>query len=227
MRRLDAEQRASLEETCQAYEAARDTEVVHSYLHGRGLDMEAAQRFRLGLVADPPQEHRMFEGRLAIPIIKRVGVVGFKFKCIKPECLLGDGEESHEGHGKYLKTTGEAHLYNTLDLDNPSDTLDITEGEHDAHVLKHVLDLPAVVGIPGVDFWRSHPWCKRLFSGYKHIRHWADNDEGKAKNYGHLFAEEFIADLPQTYMVNLPPLHDVTKTYLRYGPGYLLEAAGL
>lgn len=226
MRRLDAEQRRSLEETCQHYQASLNEEAL-SYLHGRGLDMEAATLFRMGLVVDPPPEHLMYEGRLSIPIIKKVGVVAYKFKCIRSGCLLGDGEEDHGGHSKYLKTTGGAHLYNTNDLDDPSDTLDITEGEHDAQVLKYVMGFPAVVGIPGVDAWKAHPWWKRLFRGYRHIRMWADNDEGKKRNYGHELGEALQADLPQTYMVHLPPLHDVTKTYLRFGPDRLLEAAGL
>lgn len=223
--RLDTEQRSSLEETCQHYQAGLNDQAL-SYLHGRGLDMEAAQRFRLGLVNDPQPDHRIFDGRLAIPIIKKCGVVAFKFKCIRSECILGEGEEKHEGHAKYLKTTGDAHLYNTLALDDPADTLELTEGEHDCQVLAHVLGLPTV-GIPGTQAWTSHPWWRRLFRGYKHIRIWADNDEGKKENYGRLLAERVISDLPQAYMVEIPPTLDVTKTYLRYGPGYLLDAAGL
>jgi hypothetical protein len=225
VRRLDAEQRSFLEETCQAYEGALNEEAL-SYLHGRGLDMEAASRFRLGLVADPPAEHRIFDGRLAIPIIKRVGVVAFKFKCINRSCLLGGGREKHEGHAKYLKTVGDAHLYNTLALDDPSDTVELCEGEFDTMILSSGLYLSSI-GIPGVNAWKAHPHWVRLLKGCRRIRMWADNDASKPKNHGHLLAEQVMTDLPQTELVLMPNDMDVTETYLNHGPGYLLEAAGM
>lgn len=223
--RLDTEQRSFLEETCQSYEAAAGEEVL-SYLSGRGLGTETLETFRLGLVTDPPPEHRKYEGRLAIPIIKKVGVVGFKFRCIRDHNC-----DEIERHPKYL-TEGPQALYNVTALDQPSKELDMVEGEPDTWVLTSVLGL-TVVGLPGIGSWKGHPWWLRLIKGYKVVRYWADNDSGKAKNYGREFGERLCEEVPQMWMPQLPDPEgddlkmDVNSTYLKYGPDYLMELAGL
>lgn len=224
MTRLDSEQRHFLEETCQHYQDQAGGAAL-SYLHGRGLGTETMTTFRLGYVADPPPRHRAYEGRLAIPILKKSGVVGFKFRCLE------EHDCSEANHPKFL-TEGPQSLYNVMAVDNPSKELDITEGEPDTWVLSSVLGL-AAIGLPGIGAWKGHPWWRRLISGYRVIRYWADNDAGKEKNYGREFGEKLVNDVPQAYMVQLPdPVGEEKKTdvgsvYLDRGPGYLMELAGL
>lgn len=223
MTRLDNEQRSWLEETCQHYQDRAGEEAL-AYLNGRGLGMETMTAFRLGYVASPPPQHRAYEGRLAIPIIKRTGVTGFKFRCIK------DHDCGEAGHPKFL-TEGSQSIYNVTALDSPSKELDITEGEPDSWVLEF-LGL-TVIGLPGINAWKAHPWWKRLIAGFRVIRYWADNDAGKKKNYGREAGEKFCEEIPQAFMPQLPdPVGEEEKTdvgsvFLSHGPGYLMDLAGL
>jgi len=213
MQKLDASQRASLEELCQHYQAHAGEEVL-TYLHGRGLGTETLEAFRLGLVTDPPPEHLSYEGRLSIPIIKKSGVVSFKFRCLQPH-KCGD-----LGHAKYL-SGGPQHLYNVTALDEPTDTLEILEGEPDVWTLTEVLKLTCV-GIPGVKVWGKHPEWKLLLRGHKRLRMWPDPDRA-----GMELADEMSRDLSNLEIVTLPSGMDVSETHLEKGPQYLAELAGM
>jgi hypothetical protein len=67
-----------------------------------------------------------------------------------------------------------ARLFNAVDLQKPSDTIAICEGELDAVIASQLL--PSV-GVPGVKAWRPH--FNRLFGGYRRVLILADNDDKK------------------------------------------------
>ena len=202
-----------MEETCQHYQAMAG-ERVHSYLHGRGLGTETLETFRLGYVADPPHEHRTYAGRLAIPIIKKSGVVSFKFRCMDPhDC--GD-----YGHPKYL-SDGPQYLYNVSALDDPTTVLDVAEGEPDVWTLAGPMGL-AAVGVPGATMWTKHPEWKHMVKGYQKIRFWADNDKA-----GNRLADQMKDDLQLLVVVHLPEGQDVNSVYVQFGELYLAELGGL
>lgn len=220
MNRLDASQRSWLEDQCSKYQKTADQGAL-SYLAGREVPPEVADYFRLGLVLDAPPEHRRYEGMLSIPILKRGVVQGMRFRCIQEACLVNTREEHHEEHPKFQSTPGaRTWLYGTDAMLNPSDEIDITEGEPDAWTLSGALGLTAIA-ISGVDTWKANPWWAFLFEGHRRIRLWADPDKA-----GRKLADQIAKDLGQRVMVvDLPD--DVSWTYRDYGVGALIEAAGL
>jgi DNA primase len=213
MQKLDVSRRAFLEELCQQYQAHAGEELL-TYLNGRGLGTEVLERFRLGLVSDPPPEHLSYEGRMSIPIVKKCGVVSFKFRCIQ------DHKCGDMGHAKYL-SGGPQYLYNVLALDEPSDTLEILEGEPDVWTLTSVFGLTCI-GIPGVKVWGKHPEWRYLLRGHKRLRMWPDADRA-----GMELADELSRDLSGLEIVTLPSGLDVSETHMQYGPAHLAELAGL
>lgn len=217
--RLDAERLRWLEEICQQYEDAAGEEVA-SYLRGRGLDMEVARQFRMGLVVDPPPEHQSVAGRLALPVIKKAGVTGFQFRCIADhDC------DSIPGHAKFI-TKGSQSLINVTAVDFPSTTLEVVEGNFDTYSLSTVF--PCTIGIPGVKAWtKLRDVAVRLLSGFREVRIWPQNDAGKRENYGHQLAEAICNDIPQAYSLELPPETDVNLILRTQGKDALREYAGL
>lgn len=189
-----------------------------SYLDGRGISMDSVKTFRLGVVSDPLPGHEMMRGRIVIPYIKKLAVVGLKFRCISEhDCKA-------EKCPKYLND-GNQWLYNTSDLDAPSSFVAITEGEFDCIIL-HQAGIPAV-GVPGVDAWKGHEWWPELFKGHRKVLIFADNDSSKEKNYGHELAKRIMHDVSRARIVNLPEDHDTNETYLTFGPEELYMRAGL
>lgn len=212
MRRLDDAQLTWAEETCRGYEMAlMESEAAASYLRGRGLSTACADRFRLGVVSDPPAEHKDVAGRLAIPTLKRVGVVGFKFRCISPACLGADeDQEHHDGHGKY-QTYEKQSLFNVSALDNDLGFIALCEGEVDAMTSEGECDIPAI-GLVGVNSW--HPHYYGLLKEFPRIWIFEDNDVGKPKNAGAKFGE-FLADkFDQAVRVRLPLVEEGKKSDL-------------
>lgn len=224
MKPLDASQLSSLEDQCSRYQKTADQGAL-SYLAGRALPPGVADSYRLGLVLDAPPEHKRYEGMLSIPIIKRGVVQGMRFRCIAEECKVNTREESHGGvdrpHPKFKSLPGaRTWLYGTDAMLNPTDELDITEGEPDAWTLSGVLGL-SVVSIPGVDTWKANPWWAFLFEGHRRVRLWADPDKA-----GRRLADQIAKDLgPRLMVVDLP--EDVNWTYRDHGVGALIEAGGL
>lgn len=222
--RLDEEQRKSLGEACHLYQAQMTPEGL-SYLNGRGISQEVAEEFQLGQVVDPLPQDRMYRGRIAIPVLKKIGCTGFSFRCIEPH----DCKEV--GHSKYL-TKGPQQLFNTKALESSGRVIAISEGQFDGIILSGVAGIPAC-SVPGVQSWRGHPWWKSLFAGHRRVLIFSDNDSGKERNYGSELGQAICEDIPQAEIIHLPdPMEgvdkmDVTDTALKYGPEYLLEIAGL
>jgi hypothetical protein len=211
--RLGTEQRDWLEETCRLYEASlMETPAALSYLDGRGLS-EAIEPARIGFVSpDAPFQHQRYVGRLAIPYLKRCGVVGFKFRCI------GDHACREEGHPKYLND-GPQEVWGILAIDNPTDEIDMCEGEIDGATLTYPLGLPAI-GLPGAESWdHFSPIMVRLLKPFRLIRFWPDPD-----GPGMELAERVKRDLPKTVTIDLD--QDVNESFRLKGRDYLLEKAG-
>lgn len=229
MRRLDDERLSWLEETSRDYEMAlMEAEAALTYLRGRGLSTSSVDRFRLGLVADPPAEHRSVEGRLVIPTIKKVGVTGFKFRCIRPECLgAGEDDEHHEGHGKY-QTYEPQSLFNVAALDTDRGYIALCEGELDAMTLTGECDIPAL-GLVGVNSW--HPHYERMLRDFSRIWVFADQDV-KAAKVGQKFGSFLVETFPQALLVELPAVEegkksDLNRVFRARGRDYVRSLVGL
>lgn len=203
-----------------------ESEAAASYLRGRGLSTGCVDRFRLGLVVDPPAEHAGVAGRLSIPTLKRAGVTGFKFRCIEPACLgAGEDDERHEGHGKY-QTFEKQSLYNVAALDNDQAHIALTEGELDAITLDGECGIPAV-GVVGVKAWKAH--YGRLLKDFSRVWVFQDRDPS---GIGQTFGEFVCSQFDQAVPVELPIVEegkksDVNRVFRAFGRDYIRGLIGL
>lgn len=217
MERLDESLMKFWEEATQAYHS-QISEVGLTYLKRRGISMDSVTHFRLGEVIEPLPGHEMMRGRIAIPYIKKRGIVAISFRCIQ------DHKCKEVQCPKYLRD-GNQWLYNTADVDAPSSLIGISEGELDSIIL-HQCGLPSA-GIPGVEGWKGHPWWPLVLKGHTRPLIFADNDTSNDKNPGMRLAKEIQRSLPRARLVVLPDDMDVNETYLTYGPEELYKRAGL
>lgn len=229
MRLLGKEQRSLLEETCRDWELslAENPEAL-SYLSGRGLSLPTIDRFRLGIVESPSPKYKSVAGWLAMPTLKGVGVVGFKFRCIAPECHTEAGEK-HTGHPKYL-TYDPQVMGNVEALDNDLGVIVVCEGELDAMVL-YECGIPAVA-LPGAGAWKGHRHWRRLLKDFRTIYIIPDNDAHLKTNVGRQMAEEINAALPWSIIVDLPSLiadkkTDVNNVYSTNGRTFVRSLVGM
>jgi hypothetical protein len=154
--------RAFLERASKLYHSQLD-EPVSEYLTGRGLDAEAAAKFRLGAVVDPLPGHEQYRGCLAIPYLTPSGsVTSIRFRNLS-------------GHGaKYLTVAGDKpRIYNTAALERGTRAMCVTEGELDAAVAE-VCELPTI-GAPGAESWM--PLWGRLIAQYDVVYTLSDDDD--------------------------------------------------
>lgn len=228
MRKLDEKRLTWLEETCRDYEMnLLLDERVQTYLSGRGVSTASRDRFRLGLVQDPPAEHKGVVGRLAIPTLKGVGVVGFKFRCIRADCLE-TGECA--GHGKYM-TFEQQSMYNVGALDTDRGWLAICEGELDAITLDGECGVPAVA-LPGINSWDAHgaSW-ERLLRDFERLWIFADNDANKERNVGQEFGSFLAKKLDKARVVQVPSTDggksDVNSFFVARGRAAVRDLIGL
>lgn len=189
--------RQNLELATKRYE--NDVGSAASYLSARGIDEEAARRFRLGVVKDPIKGHEGYYGRLAIPYLTPTGVTTFRFRCMRDH-ICKDSECV-----KYLGIDGhEPRLYNVLALFQESEHLAIIEGELDALTVQ-LAGVPAV-GYQGVDSWKPE-FTRAIGYDYPDIIVPADNDDkgqGKA-------AARYIARFFGGRVVPWPKGHDANS----------------
>ena len=200
---LNAGQKNLLTEAANRY-SRNLTPQAASYLEGRGITKEVADRFLLGSVLEPSAGHEHSTGRLSIPYQTPTGVVGMKFRSI-------DG-----GTPKYLYPTGQkVGLFNVVDLHKYSDAIAICEGEIDTIILSGIVGIPAV-GVAGVSQWK--PWFPKLFEGYKNIYIYADNDvKEDGRNPGQELAKRIKEDLDKATVMQLPDNEDINDIYLNHG----------
>lgn len=183
------------------------------YLGERGITAATAERWRLGVCSEPEPGHEASLGRLAIPYINRLGVIGIKFRCLAAHSCKA------ESCPKYLAPLGqEPYLYNVLAVETSAGTIHITEGELDAVALAETLGEPAV-GVPGASAWRQHhPWH---FRGFERVLVWADGDKA-----GQDLARMLRKELSTAEIVTMPDGHDVSSLLMQSGPDVIRKLAG-
>lgn len=174
------------------------------FLVSRGIGPRAAEHFRLGVVSCGDSQWDRFRGRLAVPYMDRLGVVGFQFRCIQGhDCKVA-------GHKKYLQPDDQkVGLFNVVSLDSDEDTAHLCEGELDAVVLWQLV-LGPVVAVAGVDKWMPHfPYH---FTGFDRVCVWADGDEA-----GRGLRRRVRDCVPNADLMALPAGDDVGSLFCRAG----------
>jgi DNA primase len=212
MRMPSKRQLKSLEKATQIYEGK--LALAMGYLTDRGITKETALEARLGVVESPEPGHEHAQGRLAIPYTNKLGVIGFKFRCI-----VGHDCKA-EGCPKYIIPNGQdEYLYGVVDADDDADTLHVTEGELDRLVLRQVLGEPTV-GLPGASVWAPHhPWH---FKAWARVLGWADGDKA-----GTDMNKRLLKAISNYEFVAMPSGHDVNSLFLELGAEAVKRLAGL
>lgn len=196
-------------------EYERHLDLAVPYLNLRGITVDVAHRFRLGVVSgDVPPEHEDFRGRLVVPYLAPAGPVAIKARCIRHD------DCGSVGCVKYL---GESDvpplLYNVMDLNRDDSVLYIAEGELDALILSGELGLPAV-GYPGTANWRGY-MTRAIGPDWPKVVVVADGDEPGRK------AAKEVARKFRGRVVKLPDGHDCTSFFVEFGADALLNLLGV
>lgn len=210
---LSRSRRDFLERATAAYQAQLDEEAVR-YLIGRGLDREAADGFRLGVVREPMPGHEQMLGHISLPYLTPSGVSAVKFR------RIGAGDP------KYLGESGSTpRLFNTRDLFRPEDFVLLCEGEFDAVTASGVIGLPAVA-IPGVSAFKDH-W-PRCFADFDRVIVVMDNDwKEDGSNPGQKAARKWADLIPQATVIAPPTGMDLNDWVLREGAEAVKKGLGL
>lgn len=204
--KLSTSQRRYLEAATEKYEAYVDH--AAEYLDARGIPLEAARMFRLGVVAEPLVGDEDMTGRLAIPFITMSGVVDLRFRA------LGDQTP------KYLsKPNATTHLFNVGALLQETDTIAVCEGELDTVVMHSLVGVPAV-GVPGANNWRDH--YRLLLEDFEHVIVMCDGDQA-----GKDFGRKVAGEVDGAVIVHLPDGMDVNELYLDEGAAGVRKRIGL
>lgn len=202
--RLSFSQKQSLEEATSRYQGS--IHLAEEYLVGRGISLQVANMFRLGVVEHPLPSHEQFIGRLAIPYITRTGVVDIRFRSIGPQ------------EPKYLGIPGaKTHLYNVTSTVTAGDYIAVCEGEVDTMTLT-ACGIPAV-GVPGVNNWKKH--YTRILQDFETVYVFADGDQP-----GQDFAKHLAREVSSTKIIQMPDGEDVNSVYCKYGVQYLRDKIG-
>ena len=189
------EQKRLLEQATSHYQQA--VNLAEGYLINRGLSLQDAEYFRLGVVHQPLVGHEAYEGRLAIPYITPAGVVDLRFRAI-----------NHE-EPKYLSLPGsETRLYNVNALFKATDWIAVCEGEIDTITLTK-LGIPAV-GVPGVKNIKSHHY--RILADFQRIYVFADGDPA-----GKEFTKELARKVSGVTPIAIPEGEDVNSLFTKQG----------
>jgi DNA primase len=198
--------RRYLEKASLAYHKQID-KAAAEYLKDRGIDRDAAERFRLGLVVDPEPGHEQYKGCLAIPYLTPSGsVTSIRFRTLPP------------AEKKYLTVAGdETRLYNTEALERGTRSICLTEGEIDC-VIAEISGLPTV-GLPGATQWKKI--FVRLLAHYEAVYILSDDDKA-----GQNFAELVGKDLSNARNVPMTG-GDVNSFYLEHGAEALRRKVGI
>lgn len=207
MEPLSLSSKVALEEATARYQ--KHVHQAMPYLTSRGISLDTAERFRLGVVpADPITGHEQYVGRLAIPSLG----VGDKPYGIRFRSL--NGEEP-----KYMGLSGSTvRLFNLRAVVSASDSIHITEGELDTVILEQAGY--SAVGVPGANSWkRHHP---RLFAGFGKVFIWGDGDKA-----GQQFSRSVFESIDTGIVVGMNPGQDVNELFLNEGEAGLHRALGL
>lgn len=183
---------------------ASQINLATDYLLTRGLSVEEAQKFHLGVVADPLPGHEAFINRLAIPYITPSGVIDIRFRSMH-------GEEP-----KYMGMAGaKTSMFNTTACFQAKEYICVTEGEIDA-ITMAVKTVHPTVGIPGANNWKPH--YTRILDDFDTVVILTDGD-----NAGSEFGKKISRELPNANVVPMLEDEDVNSTFLKYGKEWIDE----
>jgi len=187
-----------------ATEYALHIEKAAGYLATRGLLVEEAKRFHLGVVENPSPGHEGYKGKLVIPYITPSGVVDLRFRSIQ-------GEDP-----KYIGLPGaKTTMFNAQAVLNAQQYICVTEGEIDAITVSVKTSHPAV-GIPGANNWK--PYYTKILDDFDTVIVLADGD-----NPGLEFGKKVSRELGNVNIVQMPEGHDVNSIVLQEGVQFLDE----
>lgn len=189
--------------------ALRDSPVAVDFLKSRGISGDVAQRFRLGVVHEPLENHDQMHGMLSIPYITPTGVTAIRFRRLE-----GDGHKYHQETGSF------SPLFNVRDLHRPEPYLAICEGELDAVIMSGMVGVPAVA-IPGTGQWgKRGKFYARLMQDYSKIFVVMDPDKA---------GQEVVPGIMKMIAnpVNIVLPMDVNDTFIRDGVEGIKRELGL
>lgn len=198
-------QREFLEKASRKY-ADELTEDAVEYLKGpkRGLNEEAIERFRLGVVVDPLPGHESYRGWITIPYLTAYGVTTIRYR------RLGDGAGD-----KYLTMPGDpVRIFNPEALQRGTRAICLTEGEFDCMVAE-MCGMPCI-GLPGAQSWQ--PAWTRLLEQYDAVFFLQDDDEA-----GRTMAKTLAKPLRGNLRTIVMDGGDVTTFFLQNGREGLRE----
>jgi DNA primase len=200
--RLSNSQRQFLLQATTEY--ALHIEKAAGYLATRGLSVDEAKRFHLGVVENPLPGHEGYKGKLVIPYITPSGVVDLRFRSI-------NGEDP-----KYIGLPGaKTTMFNAQAVLNAQQYICVTEGEIDAITVSVKTSHPAV-GIPGANNWK--PYYTKILDDFDTVIVLADGD-----NPGLEFGKKVSRELGNVNIVQMPEGHDVNSIVLQEGVQFLDE----
>lgn len=197
-----------------AEEYAKTIAEAAPYLTSRGIDLDAANRWLLGFVANPRPGHEEFTRMLAIPYVTLAGVVDIKFRCVE------NHDCKEHGHPKYNKESGySTRLFGVMSFQRSSPFVCVCEGELDALVAAEYAGMPAVA-VPGVQAWKPHyPY---LFEGYADVIVLRDGDDAGKK-----LADRVIETCHNARSVAMPTGEDVNSFLVKHGAQALRDKVGV
>lgn len=201
MKPLASESRKLLATAIDRY--ASQIDLAKEWLGNRGIPIEVAKNYSLGLVTDPGPGHESARGRLAIPYFDATGPTTIRFRSL-------DNSEP-----KYWSMPGDKpRLYNVTAL-LKGDSVAVCEGELDALILDGCVGIPAVA-IAGSGVWADH-WI-HCFVGFTRVDLFIDADSA-----GDKLARRLEQEIPGANRIHLPKDMDVNDTYLAYGSEWFWE----
>ncbi len=187
-----------------ATEYAQHIHQATDYLETRGLSVEEAKKFHLGVVDNPLPGHEGYKGKLVIPYITPSGVVDLRFRSTR-------GEDP-----KYIGLPGaKTTMFNAQSVLTADGYICVTEGEIDTITTVVKTGHPAV-GIPGANNWK--PYYSKILDDFDTVIVLADGD-----NPGLEFGKKVSRELGNVNIVQMPDGHDVNSIVLQEGIGWLDE----
>ncbi len=187
-----------------ATEYANSIHLAADYLATRGLSVDEAKMFHLGVVDNPLPGHESYKGKLAIPYTTPSGVVDIRFRSI-------NGEDP-----KYMGLPGaKTTMFNASAVLTADSFICVTEGEIDCITTVVKTGYPAV-GIPGANNWK--PYYSKILDDFDTVIVLADGD-----NPGLEFGKKVSRELGNVNIVQMPDGHDVNSIVLQEGVGWLDE----
>ena len=198
--RLSNTQRQFLLRATQQY--ALEIGLAEKYLSTRGLSVEEATIFHLGVVDEPLPGHEQYQGKLSIPYITPSGVVDLRFRSI------------HGEDPKYMGLLGaKTTMFNTQACFVADRYICVTEGEFDCIVMS-VKTVHPTIGIPGANNWKPH--YTRILDDFDIVMVLADGDAA-----GLEFGKKISRELPNVTVISMPDGEDVNSVVTKQGSEWL------